>query len=29
MFQLFLAAGVLAARVGDILSSMHYLVLPY
>lgn len=26
MFQLFLAAGVLAARVGDILSSMHYLV---
>lgn len=26
MFQLFLAAGVLAARVGDVLSSMHYLV---
>ena len=26
MFQLFLAAGVIAARVGDVLSSMHYLV---
>jgi len=26
MFQLFLAAGVLAARVGDVLSSMHFLV---
>lgn len=26
MFQLFLAAGVLAARIGDVLSSMHYLV---
>jgi Na+/H+-dicarboxylate symporter/ABC-type amino acid transport substrate-binding protein len=26
MFQLFLAAGVIVARVGDVLSSMHYLV---
>lgn len=26
MFQLFLAAGVLAARVGDVVSSMHFLV---
>lgn len=25
MFQLFLAAGVLAARVGDVLSSMHFM----
>lgn len=26
MFQLFLAAGVIVARIGDVLSSMHYLV---
>lgn len=26
MFQLFLAAGVIVARVGDVTSSMHYLV---